>query len=96
MTYELPGLINQLRLPAIADERSFAEAGVLMSYSTDAAELARRAANLVWKILNCAKPADLPVELASRFQLIVNMRAARALGLKIPPPILARADELIE
>jgi putative tryptophan/tyrosine transport system substrate-binding protein len=92
----IAGLVAKYRLPAIADGRRFAEAGVLMSYSTDWGELSQRAANYVFKILNGAKPADLPIEQASKFEFVVNLRTAKALGINIPRWMLARADELLQ
>ena len=71
-------------------------AGGLMSYSPDQRDLTRRAAAYIDKILKGAKPADLPVEQASQYQLIVNLKTAKALGLKLPESFLLRADEVIE
>jgi putative ABC transport system substrate-binding protein len=88
--------VTEHRLPAIADGRGFVDAGVLMSYTTELSGLARRAANFVAKIFNGAKPSDLPVELASGFTLTINMKTARALGLKLPASLLTSADQLIE
>jgi putative ABC transport system substrate-binding protein len=84
------------RLPAMFGDRAFVEAGGLMSYWTSWNDLARRAAYYVAKILRGAKPADLPVEEPSKFELVINMKTAKMIGLTIPPSVLARADEVIE
>jgi putative ABC transport system substrate-binding protein len=76
--------------------RPYVEAGGLISYGADIKEIWRRAAVFVDKILKGAKPADLPVEQPSKFELVVNLRAAKALGLTIPPSLLLRADQVIE
>jgi ABC-type uncharacterized transport system substrate-binding protein len=76
--------------------RFYVEAGGLISYSADLVEIWRRAAVFVDKILKGAKPADLPVEQPTKFELVVNLRAAKAIGLTIPPTILLRADHVIE
>jgi putative ABC transport system substrate-binding protein len=84
------------RLPAASLTRVFVEAGGLMSYSANYAELWRELAVYVAKILKGAKPADLPVAQPTKFELVVNLKTAQALGLTVPPSILARADEVIE
>ena len=84
------------RLPAIFGSRWNVEAGGLMSYAADLDDLTRRAATYIDKILKGAKPADLPVEQASKYQLVINLKTAKALGLDVPVSVLARADEVIE
>ena len=84
------------RWPCMAQDQPFVEAGCLLFYYTDWLELRRRAAAYVDKIFKGAKPADLPVEQPSRFQLIVNLKTAGALGLTLPQSILGFADRLIE
>jgi len=84
------------RLPAIFAFREFADAGGLMSYGANLGELVRRAAPFVDKILKGTKPADLPVEQPTKFELVINLKTAKALGLTIPQSILVRADELIQ
>ena len=85
----------RLRLPAVYFQPEFAEEGGLMSYSTDQDDMCRRAASHVDKILKGAKPSDLPIEHPTRFELVVNLKAARAIGLPIPEAMLLRADKII-
>jgi putative ABC transport system substrate-binding protein len=89
-------LAIQHRLPAIYYRRDFVEAGGLMSYGANSAAIYRRAATYVDKILKGAKPADLPVEQPTKFEFIINLKAAKALGLTIPPALLVRADQVIQ
>ena len=84
------------RLPAILELTGYPEAGCLMSYAPSIREIFRRAAQFVDKILRGAKPADLPVEQPTKFEFVINMKTAKALGLTIPPSLLLRADQVIE
>ncbi|MCK1391489.1 ABC transporter substrate-binding protein [Bradyrhizobium sp. 1] len=88
--------INEARVPAVFWSRSFVEAGGLMSYSTDSAEQLRRAANYIDRILKGARPADLPVQNPTKFELAVNLKTARALGVTLSPGLLAIANDVIE
>jgi putative tryptophan/tyrosine transport system substrate-binding protein len=89
-------LAAKSRLPAMYPTREFVEAGGLMAYGANVVELFRRTAGYVDKILKGAKPADLPVEQPTKFEFLINLKAAEALGLTIPPMLLATADEVIE
>ena len=89
-------LANRHHLPAMYGFKVFAEGGGLMVYSASLTDLWRRAATYVDKILKGAKPADLPVEQAAKFELVINLKTAKTLGLTIPPSLLGRADELIQ
>ena len=84
------------RLPTMFNTRAYVKAGGLMSYGPNLSDLFRRTADMVDKILRGAKPADIPVEQPTKFDLIINLTTAKALGLEIPPTLLARADEVIE
>jgi len=92
----ITGLAAERQLPAIYGLKQFVEAGGLMSYAPSYADIYRRAAVFVDKILRGASPADMPVEEPTKFELAINVKAARILGLKIPPSLLLRADHLIE
>jgi putative tryptophan/tyrosine transport system substrate-binding protein len=100
LSYSERALLAELalkhRLPGMFGIRANAKAGGLMSYAADIIDLHRRAAAYIDKILKGTNPADLPVEQASKFEFVVNLQTAKALGLKIPQSILARADEVIE
>ena len=84
------------RLPTMHGHREFVEAGGLMSYGPNLSNQFRRAADFVDKILRGAKPADIPVEQPTKFDLIINLTTAKALGLEVSPTLVARADEVIE
>jgi putative ABC transport system substrate-binding protein len=93
---QITDLASKNRLPAIYTLKENADAGGLMSYGTNFQELWRRAATYVDKILKGAKPADLPIEQATKFDFVINLKAAKRIGLTIPPNVLARADRVIK
>jgi putative ABC transport system substrate-binding protein len=89
-------LAEQHRLPAIYPFRQFVTEGALISYGPDSADIVRRSASYVDRILKGEKPADLPVQAPTKYELLINLNTAKALGLTVPPALLARADEVIE
>jgi putative ABC transport system substrate-binding protein len=93
---QIVALVSSRRIPAIYPDRAFIEAGGLAFYGAGLPSMYRHAATHVDKILRGAKPSDLPVEQPTKFELVINLKTANALGLTIPPTIFARADEVIE
>jgi putative ABC transport system substrate-binding protein len=89
-------LASETGLPAIYENADFVEAGGLMAYGASLVDMSRRAAGYIDRILRSAKPADLPVEQPTKFELVINLKTAKALGVTIPQSVLARADRLIE
>jgi putative ABC transport system substrate-binding protein len=92
---DLLALAAQLRIPVVCGNKEFVSDGALLSYGADYSDLFRRAAGYVDKILKGAKPDELPIEQPTKFELVVNLKMAKALGLKIPESILLRADEVL-
>jgi putative ABC transport system substrate-binding protein len=92
----LVDLAAEHRLPAVYTVKEYVDAGGLMAYAPNLADVVRRAATYVDRILKGAKPGDLPVEQPTKFELVINLKAAKALGFEVPPLLIARADELIE
>jgi putative ABC transport system substrate-binding protein len=93
---QIAELALKYRMPSLFQDRVTVEAGGLMSYGQKLTDMFRRAATYVDKILKGAKPADLPIEQPTKFELVVNLKTAKALGLTIPQPLLLRADEVIQ
>jgi putative tryptophan/tyrosine transport system substrate-binding protein len=93
---EISSLAAMHRLPAMYESRDSVDEGGLISYGASIHDLTRRAATFVVKVLNGAKPTDLPVEQPTKFELVINLKTAKALGVEMPPMLLARADEVIE
>ena len=92
----LGDLVVKHGIPTVVTERAYAEAGCLISYGPDFTDTFRRAAEYVDKILKGARPADLPVEQPTKFELVIDLKTAKALGLTIPQPLLLRADDMIQ
>ena len=93
---QIANVAAQNQIPSIFHLREFADVGGLMSYGVDRSDLFRRAATYVDKILKGAKPADLPIEQPTKFELVINLKTAKALGLTVPLTLQAIADEVIE
>jgi putative tryptophan/tyrosine transport system substrate-binding protein len=93
---EITSLAHRYRLPAVYPFRFFAEVGGLLSHGVDRTDNFRRAATYVDRILKGEKPADIPVQAPTKYELVINLKAAKALGLNVPDKLLALADEVIE
>ena len=93
---QITRLALNARLPTMSRNREYVEAGCLMSYGANLLDMFRRAGDYVDKILHGAKPADLPVEQPTKFELLINLATAKALGLTVPQTLITRADEVIE
>ena len=93
---EIVSLAARYHLPAVYAYRFFAERGGLLSYGADLSDNFRRAADYVDRVLKGEKPADLPVQAPTKFELVINLKTAKALGLTVPPTLLASADDVIE
>jgi ABC-type uncharacterized transport system substrate-binding protein len=93
---EIKSLLVRYPLPAISPFRMFVETGCVLSYGSDSVDNFRRAATYVDRILKGDKPNELPVQAPTKFELVINLKTAKALGITVPPSLLARADEVIE
>ena len=93
---QVVAMVASMRLPAIYGFRDFVQSGGLMSYGPDLPDLYRRSATYVDKILKGEKVGELPLQLAERYELVINLKTAKALGIEVAPTLLARADEVIE
>jgi putative ABC transport system substrate-binding protein len=89
-------LAERVRLPAIYGFREFVREGALISYGPNTSDIVRRSASYVDRILKGEKPADLPVQVPTKYETVINLKTAKALGLDVPPALLVRADEVIE
>jgi putative ABC transport system substrate-binding protein len=96
VAHRTPIILAAARVPAVCAPSFFARDGGLLSYGADTVDTYRRAASYVDRILRGEKPGDLPVQLPTKFEMVVNLKTAKALGLAVPPSIMLRADEVIE